>query len=83
MNYYYYYLTMTSWWQGAMYFRRYGRELVSKPAISSKRKIWGGYRRTTHMSILDAVFEYWAQFAMPTGHLALATNVPNAKLGVA
>ena len=41
------YLTMTSGWQGAPCFRRYGRILVSKPAISLK-KSWGGYRRTTH-----------------------------------
>ena len=39
--------TTTSRWQGAPCFRRYGRELVSKPAISLK-KSWGGYRRTTH-----------------------------------
>ena len=35
------YRTMTSGWQGAPYFRRCGRELVSKPAISFK-KSWGG-----------------------------------------
>ena len=39
------YRTMTSGWQGAPYSRRYGPELVSKPAISLK-KIWGGYRRS-------------------------------------
>ena len=33
--------TMASGWQGASYFRRYGRELVSKPAISLKKN-WGG-----------------------------------------
>ena len=33
-------------WHGAPYFRRYGRELVSKPAISPK-KCCGGCRRTT------------------------------------
>ena len=32
---------MTSRWKGVPYFRRYGRELVSKPAISLK-KSWGG-----------------------------------------
>ena len=37
---------MTSGWQGAPYFRRYGRELVSKPVIWSKKN-WGRYRRTT------------------------------------
>ena len=37
---------MTSGWQGASYFMRYGLELVLKPAISLK-KSWGGYRRTT------------------------------------
>ena len=40
------YGTMSSGRQGAPYFRRYGRELVSKPDISLK-KSWGGYRRTT------------------------------------
>ena len=33
-------------WQGSPYFGRYGRELVSKPAISFK-KYWKGCRRTT------------------------------------
>ena len=33
-------------WQGAPYFRRYGRELVSKQAISLRIR-WGGYRRMT------------------------------------
>ena len=33
-------------WQGAPYFSRYGRALVSKPAILFK-KSWGGHRRTT------------------------------------
>ena len=42
------YRTMTSGVQGAPRFRRYGRELVSKPAISFK-KCWGGYRRTTQV----------------------------------
>ena len=37
---------MTSGRQGSPYFRRHGRELVSKPAISVK-KSWVGYRRTT------------------------------------
>ena len=37
---------MTSRWQGALHFRRYDRELVSKPMISLK-KSWGCYRRTT------------------------------------
>ena len=37
------YRAMTSGRQGALYFRKYDRELVSKPAISLK-KIWGGYR---------------------------------------
>ena len=37
---------MTSGWQRAPHFRRYGRGLVSKPAISFKRG-WGGYRRMT------------------------------------
>ena len=34
---------MTSGWQGAPDFRRYGRELVSKPAISLRKKSWAGY----------------------------------------
>ena len=33
--------TMTSGWHGALYFRGYGRELVSKPAISLN-KSYGG-----------------------------------------
>ena len=37
---------MTSGGHGAPHFRRYTRELVSKPAISLK-KCWGGYRRTS------------------------------------
>ena len=40
------YRTPTSGWHGPPCFRRYGRELVSKPAISLK-KSWGGYRKTT------------------------------------
>ena len=35
--------TMTSGWQGAPYFRSYGRELVSKSAISLIKKSGGGY----------------------------------------
>ena len=38
---------MTSGGQRAPIFRRLGRKLLSKPAISLK-KSWGGYRRTTH-----------------------------------
>ena len=34
--------------QGIAHLRRYGRELVSKPAISLK-KCWGGYRSKTHV----------------------------------
>ena len=41
---------ITSGWQRAPYFRRYGREVVSKPAISLKKR-WGGgeggFRRMT------------------------------------
>ena len=41
------YRTMTSGRQGAQYFRRYGRELVSKPAISFQRMRGGAsYCRT-------------------------------------
>ena len=35
------YRTIISRWQGSSYFRRYGQELVSKPAISLKKR-WGG-----------------------------------------
>ena len=35
---------MTSRWQAAPHFRRYGRELVSKPAILLKKSWGGGYR---------------------------------------
>ena len=35
--------------QRAPYFRRYLRELVSKPAISLQ-ECWGGYRRTTGLT---------------------------------
>ena len=40
------YRPVTLGWQGAPYFRRNGRGLVSKPAISLNTS-WGGYRRTT------------------------------------
>ena len=40
------YRTITLGWQGAPHFRRYGWELVSKPAISLE-KSWGGYRSKT------------------------------------
>ena len=59
------YRTMTSGWQGAPYFRRYGLELVSKPAISLK-KSWGGYRRTTLR---------WCAFAYFSSATALATSL--------
>ena len=36
------YRTTTSGWQGASYFRRYGRELVSKPAIIFVKEKLGG-----------------------------------------
>ena len=48
------YRTMTSGRQGPPYFRRYGRELVSKLAISLK-KSWVGYRRTTLFQEVPAV----------------------------
>ena len=38
--------TMTSGYQGTKCFRRYDRDLGSKPTISLKRS-WGGYLRTT------------------------------------
>ena len=49
------YRTMTSGWQGPPYFGRYGRELVSKPAISLK-KSWVGYRRTTHVRFIVHIY---------------------------
>ena len=48
------YRTMTSGWKGAPYFRNYGREPVSKPAIPSKKN-WGGNRRTTPWGIFHPV----------------------------
>ena len=42
---------MTSGWHRASYFRRYGRELVSKPAISLAKSSGGYYRRTTSTAI--------------------------------
>ena len=42
---------ITSRWQGAQFYRWYGRELVSKPAISIK-KTWGGYHRTNPVWLL-------------------------------
>ena len=36
------YRTMASKWRGALYFRRYGRELVPKPAISLKKSLGPG-----------------------------------------
>ena len=41
--------------QGAPFGRRYGQELVSKPAILLK-KSWGGYRRTTRLFLLAGLF---------------------------
>ena len=46
-------MMMTSAWQGAPYFRRYGRGLVSKPTVLLK-KSWAGYRRTTlHYTLIS------------------------------
>ena len=42
---------MTSGWQGAPYFRRFGRGLFSQPAVLFN-KSWGGCRRTTRVCIL-------------------------------
>ena len=42
----YAYQTMTSGWQAASHFERYGRYLVSKPAISFK-ELLGAHRRKT------------------------------------
>ena len=54
-------LTMTSRWQEVSFFRIYGRELVSKPAISLKKN-WGGYRRTTlEREPGNAANSLWAQ----------------------
>ena len=61
------YRTMRSGWQGAPYFRRNGRELVSKPAISLK-KGWEGYRRT-----IQCCFESFPLSSTQTGHRMLFT----------
>ena len=38
---------MTSRWQGALDFRRYGRELAFETdAVSLKKRVWGGGRAT-------------------------------------
>ena len=58
------YRLMTSGWQGAPYFRRYGRGLVSKPAILLK-KSWGGYRRTTQHPVGTVI---WREFADAEGN---------------
>ena len=53
------YRTITSEWQGARYFMRYGRELVSKLAISLKKGC-GGDRWTTSLhqeNRVKSVFE--------------------------
>ena len=50
--------TMTSGRQGAPFFSRYGRERVSKPAISLK-KCWGGYR--SKIRILPRSFQKWGK----------------------
>ena len=44
------YPTMTSRWRGTLYCEGYGRELVSKPAISLMKRWGGGYRRKTLVS---------------------------------
>ena len=49
------YRNMTSGWQGAPCFGRYGRGLVSKPAISSSISL-GGHRRATQVLVLLLVF---------------------------
>ena len=49
------YRLMTSGWQGAPCFRRYGRGLVSKPTISLKKKLGGFYRRTTQGCVLSCL----------------------------
>ena len=48
---------MTSGWQGAPYLRRYGRGLLSKPAILLK-KSRGGCRSKTQMGLLT-----WIKYA--------------------
>ena len=49
------YHTTTSEWQGAPYFRRYGRELALKPSITVQEKL-GGYRRLTRECFFSLVF---------------------------
>ena len=57
---------------GAPYFRRYGRELVSKPAISLK-KSWGGHRRTTQQ--LVGIFAHFLAFSGITWYALLCVYV--------
>ena len=59
------YRTMTSGdWQGALYFRRYGRGLlVSKTMISFEKK-WWGHRRTTHYeSVHQESLSFYSKFS--------------------
>ena len=44
--------------KGAPYFRRYGRGLVSKPAITLKNSWGGGYRTPTPLSSEKEAFPY-------------------------
>ena len=68
---------MASGWQRASYFRRHGRELVSKPTISLK-KSWGGYRRTTLFYVAREL--YFEQF--PATHVSyrLVTTTPSRQM---
>ena len=50
------YQTMTSGWQDSTYFRRCDRERVSKP-VTSLKKNWGGYRRTTYIAKQELQFD--------------------------
>ena len=60
--------------KGHRIFRKYGRELVSKPAISLKRS-WGGYRRTTRFKrFVPELYDITA------ARLSLKVRLPKAEV---
>ena len=60
--------------QGASYCRRCDPELVLKPAISVK-KCWGGYRRTTRVTL--AMFRFRDLKLFRAGGFILAIQIRN------
>ena len=74
------YRTMTSGWQGASYFRRLGRELASKPAISFQEKLGACYRKTIHCHnggyIIAAVSFVYSEH-MPRLHIGVSSFLYN------